>query len=363
MSKRYTIILAFGLIITSCYYDESIPEDQNVWPVAQPKELEMDEARLLEMDSVIIAQPGQGIESVVVVKSGNLIYEKYYYGNDRSTQFELGGVSSFVSNLALGRAIDMGLINSVSDSIYKYLPDFAEEFEDFPLKKNITFEHLMTMKSGISWNELSGVFDGQLSDIDRMIESEDWAEFLIKKPLDALPGTRYAYNSAIPILIAETIENEYGDGIQNFLVNEVFASMNVGSFDVARIGENTNLAWGVSLSTLDLAKLGYLYLDEGRWFEEQIISSEYVRSSVDVQTNIDYFNNFGWMWWRYADTSGFLSFLEENDTFFAGGIGEQRLYVVPHLELVVAITGKNQRADFDLPSPLIFRDYILRSIQ
>ncbi|MDW3211125.1 MAG: serine hydrolase [Reichenbachiella sp.] len=362
--KRFLIIMiVFGWATTSCFYDESIPSDQNVWPVLQPRELEMDEARLLEMDSVIVTQPGQGIESLVVVKSGNLIYEKYYYGNDRSTQFELGGVSSFVSNLALGRAIDMGLISSVSDSIYKYLPAFEEEFEDFPLKKNITFAHLMTMKSGLSWNELSGVFDGQLSDIDRMIESENWAEYLITKPLDALPGSRYAYNSAIPIIITEVIESQYGDGIHSFLLNEVFNSISVGSFDVARVGDNANMAWGVSLSTLDLAKLGYLYLEEGDWFGNQIVNPEYMKSSVDVQTNIDYFNDFGWMWWRYADNNGFLPFLEVNDTFFAGGIGEQRLYVVPHLELVVAITGKNERADFDLPSPLIFRDYILRSIQ
>ncbi|WP_422362278.1 serine hydrolase domain-containing protein [Reichenbachiella sp.] len=363
MNRSLIIAIAVVTVASGCYYDESIPSDQNVWPILQPSEVEMDEAKLLEMDSAITAQPGQGIESVVVVKSGYLVYEKYYYGNNRSTQFELGGVSSFISNLALGRAIDMGLINSANDSIYKYLPAFAEEFEDFPLKKNITFEHLMTMKSGLSWNELSGVFDGQLSDIDRIIESEDWAEFLITKPLDALPGTRYAYNSAIPILIAEVIEIQYGGDIQSFMLNEVFESVNVGSFGVTQVGENTNMAWGVSLSTLDLAKLGYLYLNEGDWFGERIVAASYMKSSVDVQTNIDYFNNFGWMWWRYADTSGFLPFLEINDTFFAGGIGEQRLYVVPHLELVVAITGKNERADFDLPSPLIFRDYILRAIQ
>lgn len=363
MRKWFTIAIVFFSLTSACYYDESIPSDQNVWPVAQPREVEMDEAKLLEMDSIIALLPGQGIESLVVVKSGHLVFEQYYQGNDRNTQFELGGVSSFISNLALGRAIDLGLIHSVNDSIYKYLPVYIEVFEDFPLKKNITFEHLMTMKSGLSWNELSGVFDGQLSDIDRMIASENWAEFLITKPLDALPGTRYAYNSAIPILIAEAIESQYGSDIQSFMLNEVFESLGVRSFDVATVGDNTNMAWGISLSTLDLAKLGYLYLNEGDWFDESIVKTSYVKSSIEVQTNIDYFNNFGWLWWRYADSNNFLVFLEENDTFFAGGIGEQRLYVVPHLELVVAITGKNERADFDLPSPLIFRDYILRSIQ
>ena len=262
MSKWLTISLFIGFVTSGCYYDESIPEDQNVWPVVQPTDVGMDEARLLQMDSAIIAQPGQGIESVVIIKSGSLVYEKYYFGNNRITQFELGGVSSFISNLAIGRAIDMGLINSVSDSIYKYLPAFSEEFEDFPLKKNMTFEHLMTMKSGLSWNELRGAFDGQLSDIDRMVESEDWAEFLITKPLDAVPGSRYAYNSAIPVLLAEAIEVQYGDGIHSFLLNEVFGSMNVNSFDVARVGDNANMAWGISLTTLDLAKLGYLYLEK-----------------------------------------------------------------------------------------------------
>ncbi|MEO9804868.1 MAG: serine hydrolase [Reichenbachiella sp.] len=362
MMKTTCKILAILLFNTSCFYNDSIPPDQNVWPVANPGDLNMNTEVLMAMDSAVNIHPNEGITSIVVVKEGSLVFENYYFGNDRSTLFDLSGVSSSLSNLALGRAIDMGLITSVDDSLYKYLPAFAQEFEDFPLKKNITFEHLMTMKSGLSWNEFSTAFDGQENDIDRIIQSDDWVEYLITKPIDVLPGRRFSHNSAVPVLIAAAIENQYNDGYQSFLMKEVFGTLEVNNFDIANFRGNINSAWGISMSTLDLAKVGYLYLKRGDWFGRQVINENYMTSSVDVQANIDYYNSFGWMWWRYSDNSNFLS-LSENDVFFAAGIGNQRLYVVPHLELVVAITGENEQFDFTLTAPFVLKDYILESIQ
>lgn len=358
---KILVVISF-LFNSGCYYDDSLPADQNVWPVANPGELVMKAEVLLAMDSAISAHPNQGITSVVIIKEGKLVFENYYFGNERSTLFELGGVSSGLSNLALGRAIDMGLIASVEDSLYKYLPAYAQEFEKFPLKKNITFEHLMTMKSGLSWNEFSASFDGQENDIDRIIQSDNWVEYLITKPIDVLPGRRFSHNSAIPILIAAAIENEYNDGYASFLAKEVFGTLGVNNFDIANFRGNLNPAWGLSMTTLDLAKIGYLYLKKGDWFGQQLLNENYATTSVAEQANIDYYNSFGWMWWRYSDNSNFLD-LSENDAFFAAGIGDERLYVIPHLELVVAITGKSEQFDFTLTAPFVLKDYILESMQ
>lgn len=357
------ILLSVLCIICSCYYNEPIPADKNVWPVASPEEVDMIQEKLLQMDSAILVQPGQSINSVVIVKSGHLVYEKYYNSYTREDFFNLGGVGIIMSNLALGKAIEMGLIESVDDSLYKYLPDFKDEFDKFPMKKNITFRHLMTMKSGLSWNELSGLFGDSLNDLEKLELSENWVEFIITKPLDAVPGSRYSFNSATPVLLSAAIESQYKSGIKSFLLDEVLNAININNLEIERINGNANTGWGISMATLDLVKVGYLYLEQGNWFGDQTLNSDFVESSTSPQTNIDYFNNFGWMWWRYADGSRFLYFLEENDTFFAAGNGENRLYIVPHLDLVVAFTGAETRQDLDIPAPLYFRDYILRSIQ
>lgn len=362
---RYLVKIWMALValtVSGCFYNEEVPDDRNVWPVAHPESVGMDADLLLEMDAALYNNPNEGINSIVIIKDGYLVFENYYFDNDRSTLFDLGGVSSCLTNLALGKAIEMGLIESVDDSLYKYLPDYAQEFEDFPLKKNITFAHLMTMKSGLSWNQLTSVFDGDENDIDYISLSSDWVEYLITKPLDAYPGSRFTFNGAISVLIAAAIENEYGAGFDVFLKSEVYASLDIDQADMEKSGGNLNPAWGISMTSLDLAKIGYLYLHEGEWFGEQLIDAEYVSSSVESQTVIDYFNDYGWLWWRYAENSTFLS-LETNDTFFATGHEGQRLYVIPHLDLVVVMTGNETPADYSLYSPFILRDYIIGAIQ
>ncbi|MEO9967806.1 MAG: serine hydrolase [Reichenbachiella sp.] len=356
-------LLIFSLIVSGCYYYDELPPDQNVWPVAHPTSVALDADRLMSMDSVIRTNPNEAVSSIVVIKEGQLVYENYYFGTDRSTLFDLGGIGNSISNIALGRAVDMGLILSTDDSLYKYLPEYAQEFEDDPLKKGITFEHIMTMKSGLSWNEFTSIFDGQENDIDQIIRSDNWVEYLITKPVDALPGRRFSHNRANPLLIAAAIESQYGNSYKTFLQDELFQDLGVNDFQISEFNGNANNAWGISMTTLDLAKLGYLYLNEGDWFGQEIISQEYAEASVDVQSSVDYTNNFGWMWWRYADTSNFLSALSQNDAFFAAGVGEERLYVIPHLDLVVAITGKNEQVDFTVTAPFLLRNYVLDAIQ
>lgn len=363
MRRSYHIWMAILLLTqVGCFYNEEVPDDQNVWSVAHPETVGMNANRLLEMNAALINNPNEGINSIVIIKDGNLVFENYYFDNDRSTRFELGGVSSCISNLALGKAIEMGLIESVNDSLYKYLPDYAQEFEDFPLKKNITFAQLMTMKSGLSWNELIGVFDGVDNDVDLIQQSNDWVEYVITKPLDAFPGSRFSFNSAIAVLIAAAIENEYGDTYERFLIHEVYQHLNIKTAEMANSGGNLNPAWGISMTSLDLAKIGYFYLHQGDWFGEQLLDTDYIVSSTGTQTVVDYYNDYGWLWWRYAEGSDFLS-LSTNDTFFAAGNEGQRLYVVPHLDLVVVMTGSETPADFSLFSPFVLRDYIIDAIQ
>ncbi|SMD37927.1 CubicO group peptidase, beta-lactamase class C family [Reichenbachiella faecimaris] len=363
MKQSIIIVILIGLGTMGCFYNEPVPSDQNVWPVAMPSDFGMNEELLLTMDSVISISPNSGISSIVIVKEGHLVFEKYYNGTDRRSLFGLSGISSSLVNAALGRAIDLGLIASVDDSLFKYIPEYAQEFEDSPIKKNITFEHLMAMKSGLSWREFSGGFDDLLSDTDYIIQSEDWVEYLLSKPLEALPGTRYSFNSAMAMLIAAAIENVYGDSFKNFMVKEALNTIDVKDVEIERIGDNENVAWGISMTTLDLTKIGYLYLEKGDWFGRQVLDQNYVESSSAIQTHVDFNNDFGWMWWRYAEDNFFLSFLSENDTFFAGGIGNERLYIVPHLELVVAVTGVQIEGNFSLSAPLVFRDYILGSLR
>lgn len=361
--KGPIIIFAFLLLLVSgCFYNDPVPVDQNVWPVAPPAKFDMNEQTLLTLDSIISVGPSSGISSIVIIKEGHLVYEKYYHGRDRSTFFGLSGVSSSIANIAVGKAIELGVIGSLDDSIYKYLPAYAQIFEDEPIKKNITFKHLMELKSGLTWSEFSGGFDELLSDNDKMVLSDDWVEYILSQPLDSYPGSRFTFNSAISIVLSAAIHQAYGKSYKIFLENEVFSDLGIGEFQIDEVGGNLNSAWGMSMRTLDVAKLGYLYLEEGDWFGRQFLEPSYVQSSSQIQTHIDFTNDFGWLWWRYADNNFFVSFLAENDVFFASGLGNERLYIVPHLDLVVAFTGTVEADVFALSSPFAFREYILGSM-
>lgn len=356
-------ILIF-LVFSRCEFQQEVPVDQDVWPYASPSSVMMDEDILLNLDQAIKNGDLGSINSLIVIKNDQLVYENYYnQGVGRITNLPLNAVTASITSAMVGIALENGIIGSIDDPIEQYLPEYEDLFRADPEKSNITIDAALSMKLGIGWNENFVGFNDPTNNAFQMTQSSDWVGFILAQPRDAPVGLRFGYNSGTALILAKIIENASGIPYEEYIQTMLFDPLDIKSAEWSFTTDGLpNTAWGLTLNSIDLTKLGYLYLKEGDWFGTEVIPSSWVQASTDLQFQISNFNDFGRQWWRYSQSSSIQNFLSQNDIYYANGTGSQYLYVIPHLDMVVSITANTfQTSDFS--GFVILRDGILPSLR
>ena len=280
-----------------------------------------------------------GVRSLVIVKDGFLVHEAYFDGSSRSDLQEIYSITKSISSALIGIAIDRGMIGGVNEPISTFLPEYAELFSDDP-KRCITIEHLLTHSSGLDWDEQTHPYeDPRNSEFAMYYEAEDWVAYVLGMPMRDEPGTRYEYNTGAVHLLSAILETATGLAADEFADEYLFGPLQVSEYEwrVDPMGYPRTGAThgGLLMTTRDVAKLGQLYLDGGEWRGEQLISSAWVKDSLDTRlaTPSDT-GGTGYLW--FLNTVRFRG--QSVDTFAARGAGGQTLLVTPTLDLVVVIT-------------------------
>jgi CubicO group peptidase (beta-lactamase class C family) len=271
--------------------------------------------------------------SIVVVKDGFIVAENYPSLYDSTSMHHIFSCTKSVTSILFGIAIKKGLVNSEQDKLIEYFNDL-EILNLDSLKKSIRLEDILTMTSGLEWK---GGIDG--ADIHEMIRHQyDWTKFVIDKPMANIPGIKFNYNSGGTQLLSSIIQRESKITTEEFAKMNLFKPLGIDSTTwniwPSKNGE-TSGAWGLSMTVRDMAKLGYLYLSNGKWNNEQILSEEWVEKSTrDHLLKSKGKNGYGYQWWIL---DGY-----PKKTYSAigmyGGV-YAHIIVVPHYDLVVAIAG------------------------
>ena len=123
-----------------------------------------------------------------------------------------------------------------------------------------------------------------------------------------------------------------------------------------------NASWGLHLTSMDLAKIGYLYLKQGVWEGQQLFDEGWRRTSTRSRANVSGYYNYGYFWWKFTNGSNATFLLSENDVFFSWGAGGQYLFVIPHLDLVFVTTAGNL-PDSETLAVNMLKDYIVTSVE
>jgi CubicO group peptidase (beta-lactamase class C family) len=243
------------------------------------------------------------------------------------------------------------LNQTVGELLAAHLPPKAD-----PRLAKVTVGQLLTMTSG-----LAGDDRGPDSDLDllvRLLESRDWVRHILERKLVTRPGTTFAYSNASSHLLSAIVADTTGRSTLAFAWATLFAPLGIHTehafqpVGVAfptppeeRAYERAKVAWvtdpqgyhsgfaGLQLPARDLAKLGYLYLNGGRWDGVQIVPAGYVRASTQRQSHPPPggpFDGYGYQWWVTSDHG--------HPSFLAHGLGGQFIQVIPDLDLVVVIT-------------------------
>ncbi len=278
-----------------------------------------------------------GTTAFLVVHDDEVLYERYFDGYDETslnTSFSMA--KSFASAL-VGIAIDEGHIKSVDDPITDYIPELLKKDERFG---SITIRHLLTMSSGIKYEEGGTLPWGEEADDTKTYYATDLRELALENSrIEGDPGEYFEYNNYNPLLVGLILERATGTSVSRFMEEELWKPMGMEadgswSLDSERSGFE-KMESGVNARARDFARFGMLFAEEGSsWEGEQLISREWIEESTRPDTRTDPSQDYQYFWW--VDTP------EGENHFSARGNYGQYIYVAPEKDLVIVRLGKEE---------------------
>ncbi len=356
MKFRYLIC---WLIVSACYVGEEVPPDQIVWEYGRPKDFSVSEDSLLFINSKLLTNQLTREEfgfltGLIIIKNNHLIFENYYLGETREVRRNIGQGSLIFTLAAIGVAEDKNLL-SINDLISEHLPEYSEIFQADSDKEVITIEHLLTHKSGFSWNESIFPIISPQSDLNIMRSNNDWIQYILEKPLEAPPGLRFNLNTATGLILAKIIENASGMDYLTFLDENILSPLTIESLTVETDPEgNFNGGFGISTSLIDWTKLGYLILNEGIWNGRKIIDPNFIQDATSLQTQVTGNYSLGYVWWLFGENFETSFGIESDEIFYVPGELGQHLYIIPSENVIVSIFAENYFFGFNNPSLKLF---------
>jgi CubicO group peptidase (beta-lactamase class C family) len=385
MGKRMHAYLPFLLAIPLLWFSrcKDTPSDAETsvarpeeagdgWETATLSTVGMDQRPFMDLVQRIGSGAYGEVHSVVVVKDNKLVFEQYWPGHDfapfasnyrgayvrfdRDTPHDTHSATKSVTSALIGIAIDRSHIKSLSDVVFKYLPDSYESRKNEGREK-ITVEHCLKMASGLQWNEWEAPVTASGNDLMVFIRSFDPIGYLFSKPVVTEPGTRFYYNGGTVNLLGVMLAYASEQSVQGFSSQYLFGPLGITNYrwQVFQPSGITFCSGDIYITPRDMAKFGQLFLDGGKWRGTQVISREWVEKSTQYHINpmVSWADGYGYLWW--------LRNLRVNNrtvsSFKAVGWGGQEIFVLKDLLMVVVFTGANYTSA--VPCDEIMQRYVL----
>jgi CubicO group peptidase (beta-lactamase class C family) len=329
--------------------------ERDYWPTDEwlnttPEEQGLDSDMLNRIDETIVADNIE-VDATIIIKNGYIVYEKYYhYWTQYMAHTIQSCTKSFMSAL-IGIAIDMGYIDNVSQTILSFFPDYTIDNWD-PRKENITLFHCITMSTGLEFHEVDIPYEDPANDLFAMYRSGDMWEYVLDCPMQYDPGTHWSYNSGGIELLGGVIEQTTGYSVADFAEEFLFDKIGIDFFRwwTEPASGQYGCGGGLNLKPRDMARFGYLYLNNGTWNGSQVISSEWVAESTQMYYDTGGWYHYGYTWWGVVD----------QPFYEATGHYEQKIYVIPEHDIVVVFTGDIADEDWH-PTDYFVMNYVIPS--
>ena len=382
MKTHFSIVLSVWLIF-SCSQNKYYPAKQ--WRTSTPEAQGL-KSDVLQAFSDELASGELGyIDDMLIIRNGYLVFsESYendydslykatntapgqynYFDTDWHPYYQKGrlhtmqSVSKGITSLLIGIAIDKGQISNENVKIHSFFDDYDLSDLDERWSK-ITLKHVLTMTTGITWDESTIPYTDPNNSCAGMENSSDWIQFVLNQTMSAEPGQVYVYNSGATMLLAYILEQTTGMEVEDYCYQNLFKPLNIEKYYWKRTPKGlADTEGGLYLLPEDLAKIAYLVLHDGIWKNNQIVSKTWINKSVQRHVNTYYPSTrsyrYGYKWWilPYAN--------EENFAIAGLGLGGQRPIIIPEYGIIAVFTGWNV---FDKPTldPLLAIDKIVEAV-
>ncbi len=319
-----TILKSFFLFSFICICANNFSQVRDYWPKEgwQKKSLEevgMNVSKLEEMQQTILSSMSY-VDAFLIAKDGYLVYEKYFNNYTENDNHIICSSTKSVTSILIGILIKQHYINNIDQKVIDFFPEYSGVNSD-PRLNLLTIEHMLSFTTGLSHTEDSLYF------IPDLIKSYLSSNFV------ADPGTKFKYATPASQVLSGIINKTTGKNAYDFASEEFFRELGISN--VSWWTDKLGYSYGGFLSYFkpcDMLKIGYLYLNHGIWNGDTIVDPDYVSICTKAHTDGGKPHNekYGYNWW-VTQNNGY-------DAYFAGGYGGQFIYVIPDLDLVVAIT-------------------------
>lgn len=287
--------------------------------------------------------------ALLIEHQGTLVFERYFKGNDErwgepigerimdaNSLHDVRSISKSVTALLLGIALADDAESAVTRPMYDFLPAVSP----LPDRRAITLHHMLTMTTGLEWNEMHVPYTDSLNDELRLYKAEDPAAYVMNRPVENKPGTQWYYSGGTTQVLATVITELTGMRLDDFARQKLFEPLGITRFEwlgpEGWTPDNPAAMSGLRLTARDLAKIGSLMLHGGRWQGRQVVPEAWIRLSstrhvpVIGEWSDDGVWGYGYQWW-VGDLPGYSRMI-------AGvGNGNQRLFILPEEGLVITI--------------------------
>jgi CubicO group peptidase (beta-lactamase class C family) len=329
----YRIAVSLLIVLTLALPASTVAQESGTaWPAGSPEAHGFDSSLLAE-GMLTIQESLPAVNSLTIAHNGELILDAAFYPYDGSTPHEVASVTKSMTTTLIGIAIDQGKL-AIDDPVLAFFPDRQIANRD-ARKEAMTVGDLASMTSGLACEA-----EPDEPTLAAMVASDDFVQFTLDLPMVAEPGTTFSYCSPATHLLSAILTEATGMTEQEFAQEFLFEPLGFGTVYWPVDPQGYSHGWGdVLVYPADAVKLGQLWVNNGMWNGQQVVSPEWVEAAVSIQASTgDEETDYGYGWWVERES-------EVGGEFAAMGRGGQSVTVFPALGIVIGITGSGGEYD------------------
>ena len=307
------------------------------WQTSSPEEQGMDSKELGDLVAFgaerILATPGTTLtcrlDSLLVVRHGKIVLEAYYAPYSAGILHTANSVTKAVVGTLVAIASNDGLLDNLNHRVIDFFDRRSMAKVD-SRKEAITVQNLLDMTSGLEWSE--PLTEPRPLSMIEMERSSDWVKFILDRPMSSAPGETFNYNSGNPHLLSAILTKLAGTNTLEYAKAKLFGPLGINKVYWWRDPQgNFTGGFGLWLQPRDMAKIGYLYLRNGKWEGKQLLPATWIdkvnHATIDMhQAGLKYSNLF----WALPD----------KHVYMAVGFNGQVIMVFPDLDIVAVTTAR-----------------------
>ncbi|SFO00173.1 CubicO group peptidase, beta-lactamase class C family [Bizionia echini] len=276
----------------------------------------------------------QKVAGLLIIHNGKIRLERYGMEHNRTNLWSSLSVAKSVTSTLVGIAIKDGYIKSVDDNVTQYLPELKGSVFD-----SVKVRHLLTMTSGIKWNENYTDPDSDIAGFDKDTTANGVkaiVKYMSSLPAVAKPGKKFNYSTGETHLLGALISSATNQSLSEYLSAKIWIPYGMEQTATWRLDRTNQEMAGCCLQMRlrDFGRFGQFVLNDGYINGKPIVPDNWFKAATKIQVPLWPGGGYGYGWWIFNDYS-----------FEALGIHGQKIYIDPSRKLVIAINSAWPEAD------------------